>query len=87
MGEVMTKLSRKFKRKKNKKDKKAAQKELQKTLASFHMRPDNCSLCEAPFNKQSKKDHLTWQVAVFSEKVLLFCPNCIKEKIKEHENK
>ena len=83
----MGKLKRKFERKKIQKEKKEAQKELKNKIASFYKRPDNCSLCAAPFNKRSKEHHTTWQVMVYQEAVLLFCPKCAKEKLIKNEVK
>lgn len=83
----MGKLKRKFERKKIQKEKKAAQKEIKNKIASFYKRPDNCSLCNAPFDKQSKVYHMTWQVMVYPEAVLLFCPKCAKEKLIKNEVK
>jgi len=81
------KLKRKFERKKIQKEKKSAQKEIKNKIAAFYKRPDNCSLCAAEFNQKSKQDHMTWQVAVYTEQVLLFCPKCIKEKLIKNEIK
>ena len=83
----MGNLKRGFERKKAQKDKKAAKQELKNKIASFKRRPDNCSLCAAEFNQKSKQDHMTWQVAVYTEQVLLFCPKCIKEKLIKNEIK
>jgi len=71
--------SRRRLKKKNKGNEKLAQK-----ISTFGHRPDNCSACEAPFDKKSKEHAMTWRVVVRENptQVSLFCPQCI-EKTKE----
>ena len=54
----------------------------------FGLRPDNCSICSKPFDKDSKEMAMTWRVVVNEEKkrVTLICPEC-QDKIDEGINK
>ena len=74
----MGKLSKKVNRKKDLKAKKQAQDKLVQTVSMFGLRPDNCSICSAPFDKNSKEMAMTWRVIVKPEdkKVTLICPDC-----------
>jgi len=47
----------------------------------FHLMPDSCSSCGAPFDKKNKQQALTWSVVVrkAEKKVNLFCPTCIQK--------
>ena len=50
----------------------------------FGLRPDNCSICNASFDKNSREMAMTWRVIVKPEekKVTLICPDC-QQKIDE----
>ena len=80
----MGKFSKKVGRKKDIKAKKDAQDKLVQTVSMFGLRPDNCSICSAPFDKNSKEMAMTWRVIVKPEdkKVTLICPDC-QDKINE----
>ena len=74
----MGKLSKKVNRKKDLKAKKQAQDKLVQTVSMFGRRPDHCSICSAPFDKNSREMAMTWRVIVKPEdkKVTLICPDC-----------
>jgi uncharacterized protein with PIN domain len=78
----MGKISKKVGRKKRIKAEKELQETLTRKVSMFGMRPDECSTCSAPFDKNSKQMAMTWRVVVNEEKkrVTLFCPSC-QEKI------
>tara|TARA_R100000664_G_scaffold33944_1_gene52924 strand:+ start:1666 stop:1953 length:288 start_codon:yes stop_codon:yes gene_type:complete len=80
----MGKLSKKLGRKKQLDAKKAAEDKLVRQVGMFGLRPDNCSICSKPFDKDSKEMAMTWRVIVSEEKkkVTLICPEC-QEKIDE----
>ena len=74
----MGKFSKKIKKKKDIKAKKDAQERLTQSVSMFGLRPDNCSICNAAFDKGSKEMAMTWRVIVKTEekKVTLICPDC-----------
>tara|TARA_Y100000114_G_scaffold87524_1_gene80924 strand:+ start:49 stop:324 length:276 start_codon:yes stop_codon:yes gene_type:complete len=74
----MGKFSKKVNRKKDIKAKKDAQERLVQSVSMFGLRPDNCSICNAAFDKDSREMALTWRVIVKPEekKVTLICPDC-----------
>ena len=78
----MGKLSKKLGRKKQLDAKKAAEDKLVRQAGMFGLRPDACSVCSKPFDKDSKEMAMTWRVIVSEEKkkVTLICPEC-QEKI------
>ena len=80
----MGKLSKKLGRKKQVQAKKDAQDKLVRSVSMFGLRPDSCSVCSKPFDKDSKEMAMTWRVIVSEEKkrVTLICPEC-QEKIEE----
>ena len=80
----MGKLSRKLGRKKQLDAKKEAEDKLVRQVGMFGLRPDSCSTCSKPFDKDSKEMAMTWRVIVSEEKkrVTLICPEC-QEKIDE----
>ena len=80
----MGKLSKKLGRKKQLDAKKAAEDKLVRQVGMFGLRPDSCSTCSKPFDKDSKDMAMTWRVIVSEEKkrVTLICPEC-QEKIDE----
>ena len=84
----MGKLSKKLGRKKQLDAKKQAQDILTRQVGMFGLRPDSCSICSKPFDKNSKEMATTWRVIVSEEKkkVTLICPEC-QEKIDEGINK
>ena len=80
----MGKLSKKLGRKKQLDAKKEAEDNLARTVSMFGLRPDNCSICNADFDKNSREMAMTWRVIVKPEekKVTLICPEC-QQKIDE----
>jgi uncharacterized protein with PIN domain len=78
----MGKLSKKLGRKKQLDAKKEAEDKLVRQVGMFELRPDSCSVCSNPFDKNSKEMAMTWRVIVSEEKkkVTLICPEC-QEKI------
>ena len=80
----MGKLSKKLGRKKQLDAKKEAEDKLVRQVGMFGLRPDSCSTCSKPFDKDSKDMAMTWRVIVSEEKkrVTLICPEC-QEKIDE----
>jgi uncharacterized protein with PIN domain len=80
----MGKLSKKLGRKKQLDAKKEAEDKLVRQVGMFGLRPDNCSICNAEFDKNSREMAMTWRVIVSEEKkrVTLICPEC-QEKIDE----
>ena len=73
MGSMTRKISR------NKE--KRAKKDLQKKLGMFDKLPDECLICQKPFDKKSKEEVKSWFVVVRKEqnKVNLYCPPCWAE--------
>ena len=84
----MGKLSKKLGRKKQLDAKKEAEDKLVRQAGMFSLRPDNCSVCSKPFDKNSREMAMTWRVIVSEEKkrVTLICPEC-QEKIDEGINR
>jgi len=80
----MGKLSKKLRRKKKLDANKEAQETLNRQVGMFSLRPDSCSVCSKPFDKDSREMAMTWRVIVSEEKkkVTLICPEC-QEKIDE----
>ena len=80
----MGKLSKKLGRKKQLDAKKKAEDRLVRQVGMFGLRPDSCSICSKPFDKDSKEMAMTWRVIVSEEKkkVTLICPDC-QDKINE----
>ena len=80
----MGKLSKKVNRKKDIKAKKDAQETLTRQVSMFGLRPDNCSVCNADFDKNSRDMAMTWRVVVSEEqkRVTLVCPDC-QQKVNE----
>jgi len=80
----MGKLSKKLGRKKQLEAKKRAEENLAATAAMFGLRPDNCSACNADFDKNSRDMAMTWRVVVSEEqkRVTLICPDC-QQKVNE----
>ena len=80
----MGKFSKKVNRKKQLDAKKEAEDKLVRQVGMFGLRPDNCSICNAEFDKNSREMAMTWRVIVSEEKkrVTLICPEC-QEKIDE----
>ena len=68
-------LKRKIKRKKVLKEGKDAEKELQNTISNIFL-PDNCSLCNAAFNKKDRDMAMNWMVVAKDDKKALVCPEC-----------
>ena len=61
-------------RNKAKKDKK----EMKELLGLFDKLGDECAACEAPYDKTSKEQAMTWKVVVREQEqvVRLYCPDC-----------
>jgi uncharacterized protein with PIN domain len=80
----MGKLSKKLGRKKKLDAKKEAEDKLVRQVGMFGLRPDACTICSKPFDKNSREMAMTWRVVVNEEKkrVTLICPEC-QEKIDE----
>ena len=74
----MGKFSKKVNRKKQLDAKKEAEDNLVRTASMFSLRPDNWSICNAEFDKNSREMAMTWRVIVKPEdkKVTLICPDC-----------
>tara|TARA_Y100000034_G_C6810889_1_gene364409 strand:- start:277 stop:525 length:249 start_codon:yes stop_codon:yes gene_type:complete len=75
------KLARKIKRKKANKELKEAQKRMADAFQNIGL-PDNCMLCQKPFDKKSRDHAMNWMVNVIKEQKILTCPECW-EKLKE----
>ncbi len=84
----MGKLSKKLGRKKQLDAKKQAEDNLVRQVAMFDLRPDACTICSKPFDKNSRDMAMTWRVIVSEQKkkVTLICPDC-QEKIDEGMDK
>lgn len=80
----MGKLSKKVGRKKQVQAKKDAQEKLVRSVSMFGLRPDACSTCSAPFDKNSREMAMTWRVITNDQekRVTLICPDC-HQKIDE----
>jgi uncharacterized protein with PIN domain len=75
------KLARKIRRKKAKEDLKEAQKRMADAFSNISL-PDNCTLCQNPFDKKSREHAMSWMVNVIKEQKILTCPECW-EKLKK----
>ena len=80
----MGKLSKKLRRKKKLDASKEAEDKLVRQAGMFSLRPDSCSVCSNPFDKDSREMAMTWRVIVSEEKkrVTLVCPDC-QQKVDE----
>ena len=80
----MGKLSKKLGRKKQLEAKKQAEDKLVQQVSMFGLRPDNCSVCNSDFDKDSRDMAMTWRVVVSEEqkRVTLICPDC-QQKVDE----
>lgn len=63
---------------KNKKTHKQTQKDYKEKLGLFDMLPEECLACGLEFDRQDKKQVMSWNVVVRNEenKVNLYCPDC-----------
>lgn len=63
---------------------KEAEEKMVKQIGMFGRLPDECNVCQKPFDKKSKEMAHTWVVVVRNQEKLvrLFCPECV-EKVKE----
>ena len=61
-----------------KKKQRAAEKEMAQKISMFDRMPEECLLCEKPFDKRDKDMVMSWIVVVREEedKVNLWCPEC-----------
>ena len=66
--------SRKIQRKRDKEVKK----DMQEKIKLFGKTPDQCNMCEKPFDKKDKDQVQSWRVVVREEeeRVNLYCPAC-----------
>ena len=80
----MGKFSKKVGRKKQLDAKQKAEDKLVHQVSMFGLRPDACSTCSAPFDKNSREMAMTWRVVVNEKekRVTLICPDC-QENIDE----
>ena len=77
-------MNRKDRRTKAAESKKALKKakhagsEVEQKMALFGRMPDNCNVCQGPFDKKNKEMVMSWHVIVREkqEKVNLYCPTC-----------
>ena len=54
-----------------------SQSKIAKQVGLFHKLPEECLMCEKPYDKKSKEMARTWNVVVKDEDtVRLYCPNC-----------
>ena len=74
----MGKLTKKVTRKREVQAKKGAEETLTRQVSMFGLRPDACSTCSAPFDKNSRDMAMTWRVITNEEekRVTLICPDC-----------
>ncbi len=77
----MGKLTKKVTRKREVQAKKGAEETLTKQVSMFGLRPDACSTCSSPFDKDSREMAMTWRVVVNEQekRVTLICPTCQKK--------
>lgn len=80
----MSNSERKLQRQNINETKKDTEKKLNTQLGMFSLLPNECTVCQAPFDKKSKEMANTWVVVAKAEQkiVRLFCPECI-QKVKE----
>lgn len=59
---------------------KAIEKDLKQKIGMFDRLPDYCLTCEAPFDKSSIDEVMSWRVVVKKQEeiVRLYCPDCFK---------
>tara|TARA_R110000851_G_scaffold263079_2_gene415576 strand:+ start:2578 stop:2823 length:246 start_codon:yes stop_codon:yes gene_type:complete len=69
------KLSRKIRRKKTNEDLKEAQKKMADAFQNIGL-PDNCTLCQKPFDKKSREHAMSWMVNIIKEQKILTCSEC-----------
>ena len=57
---------------------KKQKKEMKQLLGLFDKLGDECAACEAPYDKTSKEQAMTWKVVVREKEeiVRLYCPDC-----------
>ena len=57
---------------------KKQKKEMKQLLGLFDKFGDECAACEAPYDKISKEQAMTWKVVVREQEhiVRLYCPDC-----------
>ena len=57
---------------------KKQKKEMKELLGLFDKLGDECAACEAPYDKTSKEQAMTWKVVVREKEeiVRLYCPDC-----------
>jgi predicted RNA-binding Zn-ribbon protein involved in translation (DUF1610 family) len=87
----MSSIDRKIKRQKEKKAKKQQKKDISQKMGMFDRMPEECSACEARFDKKDREMVATWNVVVREEEkiVRLYCPDCwdsAKRIIKEAQD-
>ena len=90
-GKKVGSIARSIKRKKEKKQKKAADKAIREKMRVNSMLPEECKVCETPFDKSDKKMIDEWYMVVRNhpESVNLYCPTCWQsaiDKIEKAEN-
>jgi len=80
----MSSKANKLQRQQRTETRKEAEEILTKQVGMFGRLPDECNVCQKPFDKKSKEMAQTWIVVVRNEKKLvrLFCPECV-DKVKE----
>lgn len=66
---------------KRKKERKRTQQVLEQRTSLFLNTPEKCCLCEAAFDKKSKKMAQTWHIVVYEDRKVmrLTCPDCQKK--------
>jgi len=71
-------VNRKQRRAMAKQAKKAENKELAEKIMLFNKMPDECLVCEAPFDKKDKEMVMSWNVVVREKQqiVRIYCPRC-----------
>ena len=69
---------RKIRRKKFREKAKQNSKDLQEKIGLFDSLPENCLVCQKPFDKKNKEMVQSWSVVVGTDKVNLYCPTCWK---------
>ena len=77
------KMDRKLKRLRANKAKKDLKKDMKKKVSLFSKMPDNCTACQAEFDRTDKEQVTSWSVVVRRElkKVHLYCPTCWQSAI------
>ncbi len=87
----MSSIDRKIKRKQKKRAKKQLERDIKQKMNMFEHLPEECSACEAAFDKQDREMVMSWNVVVREKEniVRLYCPTCwnkAQEIIKELTN-